>query len=214
MTPPSNPASPATINAPCLDVFEKMGPHAIVERYRNGLASFDPRVLEMPDEQSDRWFEEGEGVGLWSCRALLTHLMDTEILYAMRIRRTLAEENPVFENWDEHAFLDSRLSRPGAESLLMPSGACVATLHTLRQTMATVLVQLAESDWDRLAMNPYLGEVSLLAMLRYLTWHLEHHAAYLNAKVTAVLGPASEAEQSFGGCGEGCGCVSNAQGDQ
>ena len=37
MTPPSNAAAPAPINAPCLDVFEKMGPHAIVERYRNEL---------------------------------------------------------------------------------------------------------------------------------------------------------------------------------
>ena len=133
--------------------------------------------------------------------------MDVETLNAMRFRRTIAEDCPVFENWDEHAFLDSRLSRPGPASLLMPTGACVATVHTLRQTLATMLVQLTGEDWDRRAMSPYLGETTLLEMVRYVTWHLEHHAAYLNAKVGALLGPAPDDETSFAGCGEGCGCV-------
>ena len=204
----SNDKAAGGVMAPCQDVFAALGAHAIVERYRNGLAALDPRVLDMPDEQADRWFEQSEGVGLWSPRALLTHLMDAETLYAMRLRRTLAEEAPGFENWDEHAFLDSRLSRPGTDSLLMPCGACVAMLHTMRQTMATVLVQLNDEDWDRRAMNPYLGEVALLEMVRYVTWHLEHHAAYLNAKVTLVLGPAKVGEETFAGCGEDCACAS------
>ena len=210
----SNDKATGGVMAPCRDVFDALGPHAVVERYRNGLAALDPRVLDMPDEQADRWFEQSEGVGLWSSRALLTNLMDAETLYAMRLRRTLAEENPVFENWDEHAFLDSRLSRPGADSLLMPCGACVAMLHTMRQTMATVLVQLTDEDWDRRAMNPYLGEVTMLEMVRYTTWHLEHHAAYLNAKVTLLLGPAQAGDESFAGCGEGCACASQQTAEQ
>lgn len=199
----------APVLAPCLDVFEALSPHGVVERFRAGLAALDPRVLEMSDEQADRWFEPAEGVGQWSCRALLTHLMDADVLYTMRLRRTLAEEAPVFENWDEHAFLDSRLCRPGESSLLMPTGALVATLHTLRQTLATVLVQLSEDDWERKAMNPYLGEVTMLQMLRYVSWHLEHHAAFMNAKVNLVLGPREEtAGEQWGGCGEGCACAS------
>jgi hypothetical protein len=199
--------TPAPVQAPCREIFDGMAAHQVVERFRNGLAAIDPRVLEMPDDQADAWFGDSDGVGLWSCRALLTHLMDAEILYAMRLRRTIAEDNPVFENWDEHAFLDSRLCRPGDRSLLMPTGALVATIHTLRQTLATVLVQLDDEDWERRAMNPFLGEVSLLDMVRHACWHLEHHAAYLNAKVTRLLGPAMGADSKWGGCGEGCACV-------
>jgi hypothetical protein len=195
------------VNAPCREIFDAMPAHAVVERFRNGLAAIDPRVLEMTDDQADRWFDASEGVGLWSCRALLTHQMDADVLYAMRLRRTLAEENPVFENWDEDAFLASRLCRPGERSLLMPVGAVVATIHTLRQTAATVLVQLDEDDWTRRAMNPYLGEVTLLEMLRYVSWHFEHHAAFLNAKANLLLGAPSGSDASWGGCGEGCACV-------
>ena len=200
-------SSQTTVAAPCLDLFDSLGPHEIVERYRVGLTALDPRVLDMSDEQADRWFAADSGVGLWSCRALLTHLMDAEILYAMRFRRTLAEDNPVFENWDEDAFMDSRLCRPGSQSLLMPTGAVVATLHTLRQTLATVLVQMTPEDWERKAMSPYLGEASFLTMLRYISWHFEHHAAFLNGKVNSVLGPAADAAEQQSGCGEGCSCV-------
>tara|TARA_E500000318_G_scaffold44359_1_gene41952 strand:+ start:237 stop:881 length:645 start_codon:yes stop_codon:yes gene_type:complete len=206
----TNDTNAAGVAAPCLEVFSALTPHAIVERYRNGLVALDPRVLEMDDDVADRWFEPQDHVGLWSARALLTHLMDVEILNAMRIRRVLAEENPVFENWDEHAFLDSRLSRPGPDALLMPSGACVATVHTLRQTLASMLVQLSPEDWERKAMTPYQGEVTLLDIVRYVTWHLEHHAAFLNAKVNLVLGPAAEGDTSFEGCGEGCACASQS----
>ena len=39
-------------------------------------------------------------------------------------------------------------------------------------------------------------------MMNYLTWHLEHHAAYLRAKLDAMLGPAPEPEPApAGGCG-------------
>ena len=199
--------------APCLEVFEGLEPHAVVERFRAGIQALDPRVLDMTDEQADRWFEADEGVGLWSCRALLTHLMDAELLFTTRLRRILVEDGPVFENWDEHTFLDSRLCRAGEDSLLMPTGALVAALHTLRQTLATVLVQLGPADWDRRAMTPYQGEVAFLQILRYATFHIEHHAAFLNAKVNAVLGPAqaAEADGAWEGCGEGCGCVSNSE---
>ncbi len=210
-THPTSSDETGPIPAPCPEVFESLPPHGVVERFRNALAAIDPRVLEMPDEQADRWFAPEENLGRWSCRALLTHLMDADILYAMRLRRTIAEDNPVFENWDEEAFLSSRLCTPGDRSLLMPVGALVATIHTLRQTLGTVLVQLDDADWSRRAMNPHLGEVTLIEMLRHVCWHFEHHAAYLNAKVERLLGPASEGASGWGGCGEGCTCAGDSK---
>jgi hypothetical protein len=199
-------ASISSVHPPCRDLFDRLTPHGLIERYRLAVQHLDPRVLDLDDTGLDRWFGPEEGVGSWSCRALLTHLMDTELLFTMRIRRVLAEDCPVFENWDEQAFLDSRLSRPGPEALLMPPGALIASAHTLRQTLATVLVQLTDADWERPAMSAYLGEVTLRRLIAYACWHFEHHAAFLGGKVTHLLGPAPEGE-GWGGCGEGCSCA-------
>ena len=204
---------PASVVAPCLDIFDALEPHALVERYRAGVQALEPRVLELSDQQADRQFTSDDGLGLWSCRTLLTHLMDAELLFTTRLRRILVEDGPIFENWDEHAFIDSRLCQPGESSLLMPVGAIVAAIHTIRQTLATVLVQLQPEDWQRRAMTPYQGEVTFLEILRYATFHIEHHAAFMNAKVNAILGPAEDStvNSGSGGCGEGCSCVKENQ---
>lgn len=195
------------ITPPCLDIFDGLDTHALVDRFRAGVGRLDPRVLDLADGDLDRPWAPEAGVGEWSCRSLLTHLMDTELLFTMRIRRTIAEDCPVFEPWDEDAFERSRLSRPGPEALLMPAGALVAASHTLRQTLATVLVQLTGGDWERRALHPHRGEMTLRGLVAYACWHFEHHAVYLNAKLDALLGPVSGAEASGQGCGAGCSCV-------
>jgi len=176
-------------------------------RARSGVDRLDTRCLRVADDVLDRWYEPGEGVGLWSVRALLTHLMDVETLLGMRIRRMIAEDNPVFENWDEEGFIRSRLSRPGPDSALMPAGACVAVIHTLRQANAAVMIQLDEADWDRRALSPSLGETTLRAQYAYLVWHFEHHDVFLRAQLALVLGHGEEtAQPASGGCGAGCAC--------
>ncbi|USN99076.1 MAG: DinB family protein [Phycisphaeraceae bacterium] len=198
------------VRTPCVDQFASLGPARLVDRYRAGVHVLDMRVVELHDEQLDRPFDPARGLGLWSCRALLTHVMDAEMLYAMRLRRTIVEDAPVFENWDEQAFIASRLSAPGPDSLLMPAGALLASIYTTRQANATWLVQLGPDDWTRRAMTPVMGEADAHRLLVYAAWHLEHHGAYLNAKIVDMLGPAPEAP-AHGGCGSGCCCSHDHQ---
>lgn len=208
----SRPASEAPfqkVTPPCPEVFDGLDDHALVERYRQVIQRLDPRVLDLSDEELDRPWDSASGVGAWACRSLLTHLMDTELLFTMRIRRVIAEESPVFELWDEDAFERSRLSRPGPGSLLMPAGALLAASHTLRQTLATVLVQLTPEDWERRAMHPVRGAMTLRGLVAYACWHFEHHGAFLNGKVTALRGVGEDPASAWGGggCGEGCACA-------
>jgi len=109
-----------------------------------------------------------------------------------------AEENPVLGVWDENAFIDSGLYAGGQ----YPVGGFVAVIHTLRRWTAEWLATLSPEQLDRKAMHPERGPQSVRTILSYTTWHLEHHARFLNAKICKLLGPAPEG----GGCGEGCGC--------
>jgi hypothetical protein len=174
----------------------------LVARYRQGLAGFDNRLFELSDEQMDQAFLPDAGVGRWSVRTLVGHVADAELAYTHRMRRAVAEENPVLSGWDVEAFIDSGLYSDGRH----PVPAFVAVIHTLRRWTAEWLLTLTPAQLERQALHPERGPESVRHMLALATWHLEHHARYLNAKVCRILGPAPE-ESAGGGCGAGCGCV-------
>jgi len=204
------------------EAFAALDRPTLVGRLRLGVELLDPRLFQMEPEGLDRVWDPAEGVGTWSCRALVAHLMDAELVYGYRIRRTLAEDGPVLENFDEHAFIASPLygaPRPDGSAIVTPMGAMAASIHALRMTLGAVLYQLDDDEWDRRAMHPLDGPVTVHDLVVTHAWHLEHHAVYANAKVEKLLGPLPEgwaegaqngAACSPGGCGAGCGCVGPA----
>lgn len=178
----------------------------LLRRAAVGVENFDGRVFQLSDEQVDTAFLPDAGVGQWPLRVLLGHLADAEMVFVHRMRRVVGEDNPIFQNWDEQAFIDGGVY---ASSVLRPGtpppniGGYVATIYTLRAWMCEWLSSLDNSMWTREGMHPQRGVLSLRRICEYNTFHLENHAWYLNAKVERFLGPAPIAS---GGCGEGCGC--------
>lgn len=172
----------------------------LIARYRRGLESFDPRLFELTDEQMDMAFLPDAKVGRWPVRVLVGHLADAELATSHRMRRTVSEDNPVLSVWDENAFIDAGLYADGR----FPVGGFVAVLHTLRRWTSEWLATLTPEQFARQAMHPERGPLTVRQMLGMTTWHLEHHAKFLNAKICKMLGPAPAA--SGGGCGAGCGC--------
>jgi hypothetical protein len=116
------------------------------------------------------------------------------------MRRTVSEDSPVLSVWDENAFIDAGLYADGR----FPVGGFVAVLHTLRRWTSEWLSTLTPEQLARQAMHPERGPLTVRQMLGMTTWHFEHHAKFLNAKICKMLGPAPAA--SGGGCGAGCGC--------
>lgn len=176
----------------------------LISRYRAGLEGFDRRVFELSDEQADTAFLPDAGVGQWPVRVLVGHLADAELAFTHRMRRAVAEDNPVVSPWDENAFIDAGLYDGGRH----PLAAFVAVIHTMRRWTAQWLMTLTPEQLERKVMHPERGVLTVRKMLAMTTWHLEHHAEFLNAKVCRMLGPApaEEAGGGGGGCGAGCGC--------
>ncbi|MEM7754577.1 MAG: DinB family protein [Planctomycetota bacterium] len=204
-----------TLTLPDLDEVRSLDRMMLVARLRMGLERIDPRIFEMEPESLDRPWDAADGVGTMSCRALLAHLMDAELVYSYRIRRTLAEDGPVLDNFDEHAFMASPMygvPKADGANVRVPMGAMAASIHALRQTLGALLYQIDETDWDRRAMHPERGPVTVHELVCTHTWHVYHHAVFLNAKAEKLLGPrpkgggCGDAAQN-GGCGSGCGCV-------
>ena len=176
-------AQPISTPPPEVAHFLALPRAAAVDRYAIGVENLDRRLFELNDAELDTAFFPEAGVGRWPARVLLGHLADAELAQVHRMRRTVAEEHPLLAVWDEQAFIDAGLYNGPA----YPVGAFVAAVHTLRKWTAQWMATLADAQWERKALHPERGEQTVWTMAAYLSWHLEHHAWFLNRKVDLLL---------------------------
>ncbi len=202
---------PAPLAAPLADPLTReelaqLPIDALITRFRRGVENYAPRLFSMSDDLHDYPFADHvhaeHQTGLWSIRALLGHVTDAELVYAHRVRRAIAEDSPVNQNWDEQAFLDAGLYQGPIEGTPSPLttvpsiAGFLAVTHTLRQWTAELLLGLNLDQWGRKLLHPLFGPMTLKELVALQTWHLEHHARFLNNKIGQLLGP----EEAPSGC--------------
>lgn len=211
---------------PVLSVEQIMAqPRAeLLQFHRRGVENFDKRVFWCTPTQLDSGFLADAGVGTWPIRVLLGHLADAELVNIHRMRRAVAEDNPLVALWDENAFVDRNLyGLPGVGEASEypdrgphPVAGFIAVIHLLRQWGTDWLLSLDESALDRRLMHPDRGPITVRDVVAYNAWHLEHHAAFLRRKLDrlGVIPPGAgiAPEPSGGSCGAGCGCATAGQG--
>lgn len=179
---------------PLLATFQAMPVPELVERFRRGTELIERRLLDLNDEQLDTFFRPEAGVGRWSCRVLMGHLADADLVFVHRMRRAVGEDHPVVAVWDENAFIDAGLyaDEPpptGKGGKGHPVAGFVAVIHTLRMWHGEWLRTLSDEQWKRTVLHPERGEQSVKLILVYATWHLENHAWYLRRKIAHFMGP-------------------------
>jgi hypothetical protein len=191
--------------------LEKLPSLQLIARYRRGIENFDRRVFDLAERQIDQAFLPDAGVGQWPVRVLIGHCADADLASVHRMRRAVAEDNPVLSNWDENAFVDANLygnqhegyadSPEGDHARVMNAlGGHMATIHTLRQWIGQWLMSLTEAQLDRAALHPERGRQTVRNMLALYTWHLEHHSKFLTLKLDRMLGPAEQAAPAHACC--------------
>lgn len=198
-----------------LPALEALPDIELVHRYRRGLELLDARIFELSDEELDRAFLPEANVGRWPVRVLLGHLADAELAYSHRMRRAVGEDHPLLAPWDPDAFIDAGIYGGTSGGAMYPIAGFIAVIHHLRRWTAAWLLTLMPEQFQRTAMHPERGEMTVKRILATATWHLEHHGEYCNRKVCKMLGPRpaepTPSDQpatsgKAGGCGPGCGC--------
>ena len=186
-----NDSSPTLHGSPDLgpdrDEIRSLPPDALTERYARGVEALDARLLRADDEQLSTYFRPEAGVGRWSCRALVAHLADSEMVLVHRARRVACEERPMLHYWDEDSFIDACVSDGAEGRPAPPIAGAVGTIHTLRLWTADWLRSIAPDAWSRVGLHTEKGEQSLRDIMDYSTWHLEHHALILRRKLDLML---------------------------
>lgn len=113
--------------------------------------------------------------GKWSPRDILCHLADCEIVFAFRLRQTLAEDNPVIQAFDQ-----DRWAAPYAKQ---SADDALAAFSALRMWNVSLVNGLPAEGRERRMRHPERGEMTFQTVLETMGGHDLNHLAQLEAVV-------------------------------
>jgi hypothetical protein len=148
-----------------------------IDAYLDGPAKLRRVVADMSPQQ----LVARPVPGKWSTLEVICHLADSDQAWCHRMKRVVAEENPLLIGYDESRFtaaLDYHQHDVKAE---------LALLDGMRQQMATILRGLPEASWARRGIHSERGLVTLTEMLENEVAHIPHHIKHIFEK-RKVLG--------------------------
>jgi len=119
------------------------------------------------DDELDR-----SATGDWTPRQIAHHLADSEMMSAIRIRRLLAEPEPVIHGYDEKAFAE----RLTGDRPIQPS---LEAMRWARETCAQLLDRMTDDDWRIVGTHTESGRYSTEEWLRIYASHAHDHAAQI-----------------------------------
>jgi uncharacterized damage-inducible protein DinB len=117
----------------------------------------------------------------WSIRETVCHLADSEIVYADRIKRVLAEDNPTFFEADPNIFV------PALHVRERPLETELQLIGAVRSHMLPILRSLNMRDLQRSGQHSLDGQMTLETLLQRITNHIPHHLEFIKAKVAEML---------------------------
>ena len=156
---------------------------ALVELYRDGHRVVVEAVggrtadeLDAPPQAPDEW----------TARMVVHHLADSEMMSAMRLRRLIAEDDPVIQGYDEplfarRLFYDDRPIEPA-----------LAALAAARTTTLQILDRLTEDQWARAGTHTESGRYGVEDWLRIYAAHAHEHADQIGRTLAEPRGAAGE----------------------
>lgn len=142
-----------------------------LERFRRGAELVAVATTGAAGSMLD--FTPGEGK--WGIRTIVCHLADTEIVFAMRIRQMIAEDNPVIPAIEQDLW---------AERLDYSKRKLSQAIETFRRTRAEnyeLLKDLPEESFARTGQHTKRGIVTVMDMLKIFAQHPEKHVGQIQA---------------------------------
>jgi uncharacterized damage-inducible protein DinB len=118
--------------------------------------------------------------GKWSTLEVICHIADFEIVYADRMKRVIAENEPTMFGGDPDVFA-ARLAyqaRELEEELRL--------IEAVRAQAARVLRALDDADFARVGKHSEAGPLSLANLLQRVTNHVTHHGKFIEEKRAAM----------------------------
>ena len=139
---------------------------ALVAQYEAGPAVLEAAVEGLSDAELDHRPSDGG----WTPREVVHHVADSEMTSAIRLRRLIAEDEPLIVGYDGDEFA-RRLHY--ADRPIEPALAAVAAA---RATTAQILRGLTDAEWARTGTHSESGPYGVEGWLEIYAVHCDEHA--------------------------------------
>jgi uncharacterized damage-inducible protein DinB len=107
--------------------------------------------------------------GKWSIHEILVHMTDAEIVGIHRMKKVLAEEQPVLNAFDQDAWaIRLNYEELDAEQHLQ-------LFRLLRESFLPVLRRVSEEEWERTGLHSEAGPLTLRQLLERYVHHVRDH---------------------------------------
>lgn len=139
---------------------------ALVARYEAGPGVLRAAIGGLGEADLDHRPADGG----WTPREVVHHVADSEMTSAIRLRRLIAEDDPLIAGYDGDEFA-RRLHY--ANRPIEPALAAVAAA---RETTAQILHGLTDAEWSRTGTHSESGSYGVEAWLEIYAVHCDDHA--------------------------------------
>jgi hypothetical protein len=137
----------------------------LLERYASGVADLEDALAGITEVDLDRPQPGGE----WTAREVVHHLADSETMAYIRLRRLIAEDEPIIHGYDEPEWA-RRLHYERAIE------ASVAVVRAVRSASLQLLETLTAAEWARTGTHSESGPYSVGRWLETYADHTHDHA--------------------------------------
>lgn len=144
---------------------DERSPDVIVDALASAIVTLERLIADRSDDELRQAARDGG----WGAVEILAHLQDWEEITHQRVWRMLEEDHPELEEYDdslwaiEHAYG----SQDGHQVF--------RHIAELRQDLVERLRSLGDSEWQRAAILPTHGQITLISLMSNLTRHDERH---------------------------------------
>jgi uncharacterized damage-inducible protein DinB len=149
---------------------------ALISEYLAGPAQLRAAVTGMSEDQLDA----SPIPGKWSTRQVVCHLADFEPIYADRMKRILAENEPTLPSGDQNLFA-AHLAYAARDVNVE-----LRLIESVRQQVARILSTIPVEAFQRRGIHSEEGPMTLEFLLRRITGHIPHHLSFIREKRRAL----------------------------
>lgn len=144
----------------------------LLEEYRLGSITLRNAYADVPEEILHIKPSDGS----WTLHQIAIHLMDSDVVGSVRMKRVACMDNPLLVGFDE----TTMAVLPGSENI--PLSLALDLFELNRQATSCVLEKLPNKSFERIGIHNEAGSLSLRDLIEKFIKHLHHHLEFVEQK--------------------------------
>ena len=140
------------------------------------MATTSAQLSQFLGTIGDKRIEHSPAPGKWNAREIVCHLADCELVFAFRLRQTLAEDAHVVQPFDQEKWAVTYSSYSAAEA--------IGAFSSMRQWNLSLIRNVSSDAFAKKVTHPERGEMTFKTIVETMGGHDINHLRQLEAIAT------------------------------